>query len=85
MLSDSDIEILNEARTILSEIESEANRTAWQADTRGDAAGLGHLAEAASSAEYHVFMVLNVARSRCEFAITEEQMHNRQPVEEPTA
>jgi hypothetical protein len=67
ILTDEELEIVNETRTILERVEHEAMGRAWEAST--DPArpphpmGFGRLAEAADRAHAAIFNVLNVANA----------------------
>lgn len=79
-LSTDDVAVLNRARTILGELDKEAERRAWEAPKHGldeaNPQSWGRLAEVASVAEHMLFQVLNVASSyRCQ-ELTKEQIHN---------
>jgi hypothetical protein len=67
ILTDEELEILNETRTILERVEREAMGRAWEASTEANrpphAQGFGRLAEAADLAHSALFRVLNVANA----------------------
>jgi hypothetical protein len=85
-----EIRTLNAARTILEGIEERAGDTGYErgrltADAQSYDGGsrsimaCGRLAQAADTAETAIFRVLNIARSYADVAITDDEMHNRQP------
>lgn len=67
ILTDEELEILNETRTILERVEREAMGRAWEASTEANrpphAQGFGRLAEAADRGAAALFNVLNIANA----------------------
>lgn len=75
-ISDADVEILNQARTILTAISNRAGARAWDAPG-GNAAALGRIDATAYIAGDAIFTVLNWANSFNVRSLTPEQLHNR--------
>ena len=60
-LNDSDIAVLNAARTILARVSNDAMRLTFDIESGFEAAGVGRTAEAAAGAADGIFQFLNVA------------------------
>jgi rubrerythrin len=83
ILSDDDVALLNEARTLLKALGTRASRASWDAPSRPDGAvatgaDYGRVHALADSAEDAIFTVLNWTNSHHVRSLNEQQLHNRQ-------
>jgi len=79
LLTDSDIAVLNAARSILKDVHERCWSEAREA-SQLDAMSLGELRQSADTAENQVFGVLNHANASGFVTMTEAQLHNREQV-----
>ena len=81
-ISDTDLEILCAARTILNNLEEDATKASYSVAARHDVLdanplGLGRIAQAADHAEHAIFDALNILCSYRGQKIADDVLHNR--------
>lgn len=76
LLDDSDIAVLNAARTILERTAQAAMAASFDAETPYGGAGLGRLGYAAGDAANAIFRSLIQANTYADVQMTKMQLHN---------
>jgi hypothetical protein len=74
-LNDSDIAVLNAARSILDRVSKDAMRLTFDVESSWDAAGVGRAAHGADAASHAIFDFLVSAKHYGGQEISEAQMH----------
>jgi hypothetical protein len=76
LLDDSDIAVLNSARTILKRVGTAAMNASFDAERPYDGAGLGRLAHAADDSSDAIFRAMCQANTYAGVPMSKAQLHN---------